>query len=201
MKLKIAFAALIALLLGLAVFISAPANKVGAESTKQISDVFDNINTTTWISAGSMDAKHKAYVFININCSHCQQLLQTFKPLIDDGSLEIRFILIAFRENSIRQNATILNQIDNAARLKLLYADHAAYINKDLENRVPPAKQEEAAAAYKQITDNTAYMHNHGYTSTPMILYKQPDGSINIHIGYVNKSQIPFLLNQIGNSW
>ena len=173
------------------------------KSNKQdtIATAYRNINETTWFSDGKDNAPHKAYIFTNINCIHCQSLIQILKPMIASGDFQVRWILVAYRNISINQSTTILNQSDNAEKIAALYKDHHAYMKNDNIHRIQPTLSKNAPKAHQQVTSNTEYMQNHTFNSTPTILFMQPDNQIKAYRGNITQQQLILMKKHIGSKW
>lgn len=64
-----------------------------------------------WVRVGPPDAPY-VYVFINVDCEHCQSLFRTFKGSLDKGMLQMRIIPTGEQENNLYGGAAMLSVED-----------------------------------------------------------------------------------------
>lgn len=64
-----------------------------------------------WVRVGPPDAPY-VYVFINVDCEHCQSLYRTFKGSLEKGMLQMRIIPTGEQENNLYGGAAMLSVED-----------------------------------------------------------------------------------------
>lgn len=79
------------------------------------------IEKANWVRAGVPDAPY-IYMFINVNCEHCQSNWRTFKGSVEKGMLQIRIIPIGQEEANRDAGAAMLS-VENPAQAWQDYMD------------------------------------------------------------------------------
>jgi thiol:disulfide interchange protein DsbG len=75
-----------------------------------------NIHTTTWIAEGK--GPHVIYIFFDPNCPACNQLNHTFRPWVEQGQIELRWIPVGtLMTTSLGKAAALLEAKDKLAAL------------------------------------------------------------------------------------
>jgi len=158
-----------------------------------------------WFSEGVQSAPHKAYVLFDPNCAYCHMLYQELQPLIQKGVLQIRWIPVAIRPNSTGKSARILYASTNKARAALLAQDEASFdmqteqggLKALQRNSSDPAVDE----AYSQVADNTHFFISQNYIGTPVILYRDHNGTPQITPGYLHGAALQDMINKMASEW
>ena len=114
-------------------------------------------------------------MFIDPNCIYCHLLYQQLQPLLAQGRLRARYVLVAVvKQSSFRKAAAILSARDPAAALAL---DQKNFNAQTEEGGIEPD-----AAPDKTVTDrirsNSMLMAKAGGTGTPTLLYCSTRGGV-----------------------
>lgn len=157
-----------------------------------------------YFTSGSDNAPHKAIVIIDPNCVYCHLMYKEFKPLIDSGQVQIRWLPVAFRDpTSPGKAAALLNAGSNAA--KLFDQNEQSFNDQTEEGGLAPlAPNENDAAVTKAFTEvqaNTQFFSKMGFQGTPTILFKQSNGTVTMVPGFVQGQSFQSMVNNMGSSW
>lgn len=66
---------------------------------------------SNWVRTGMVDAPY-VYMFINVNCEHCQSLWRTLKGSVDKGLLQLRIIPLGEQDANLEGGAALLSSED-----------------------------------------------------------------------------------------
>ncbi|MDI1228615.1 MAG: hypothetical protein PSY14_13120 [bacterium] len=72
------------------------------------------VEKANWIRVGMPDAPY-VYMFINVNCEHCQSLFRTLKGSVDKGLLQLRLLPAGEQEENRDSGAALLSVDDPGA--------------------------------------------------------------------------------------
>lgn len=126
-----------------------------------------------WIPVGGDKAPY-LYIFMNVTCSHCQELWKDLDSFVADGKIQVRLIPYGATEQN-RDAAAALLSAENPAEA------WRAYIagNKEIL-----AKDKIKGDAYLKVDANTAIVNNWKLPGVPFTLYRRPsDGIISAVVG------------------
>ena len=133
--------------------------------------------------ASDEEAKSVIYVFMEPNCPYCNKAWKAFMPYMKQG-LQIRNILVSFlRPDSDGKAAAIMESDDPAKAM----AEHEAAFRSGGIAPIADPKPETLEA----IRTNTKLMKKLGFSGTPGIVYKLPDGTVGTVKGMPKLGQIP----------
>lgn len=161
---------------------------------------------TAWFVDGSDKAPHKMYVVIDANCIFCHLMYKELNPLIQSGQLQVRWIAAGFlKPTSVGMAAQILYAATPAKQVALFDQNQAGFNQQQEQGGIQPlAKNDKDMAvniAYAKVFENTEFFNKYGFEGTPVLLYKQPDGTPAFYPGYVKGDQLTQLLTKVGNAW
>lgn len=161
------------------------------------------LNASYFVS-GDDNAPHKAVIFIDPNCIYCHQLYAELKPLIDAGQVQIRWIPVAFRDQtSPGKAAALLNAGQGAA--KLFDQNEQSFNTQTEEGSITPLQPNPDNAAvtkaFTEVQQNTALFNKFGFQGTPTILFKQAKGQVVMVPGFVQGDAFQAMVNSMGPSW
>jgi thiol:disulfide interchange protein DsbG len=119
-------------------------------------------------------------VFSDTECPYCHRLWQEVRPVLAGGTVQVRYIMVAvIRPESLGRAAAILSADDPAAALHLHEKDFG-------HSPIRPMAQVPAAVR-KKIEANNALMDQFGISGTPAILFRDPDGNLQLLDGMPDK--------------
>jgi len=114
-------------------------------------------------------------VFIDPNCIYCHMLYQKLQPLIAQGKLRVRYVVVAVvKQSSLDRAAAILEARDPVAALA---EDQKDFDVKTEEGGIKRARTP-SAAMVTRIGNNNALLDKLGSQGTPTLLYCSKDGQV-----------------------
>ncbi len=161
---------------------------------------------TAWFTDGSDKAPHKMYVIIDPNCIFCHLLYKELLPYVQSGQVQVRWIAAGFlRPTSAGMSAQILHAGTPAQENALFKQNQDGFNQQKEQGGVTPlpqdAKDMTVAAAYAKVQQNTDFFEKYGFEGTPVLLYKQSDGTPSFYPGYLKGDQLTQVVKTIGNAW
>lgn len=147
-------------------------------------ELWADLENTRWIADGKPDAPRIAYVFTDPNCPYCNQLWREARPLVQAGQLQLRHILVGMlRPSSEGKAAAILgSRVPEQALAShaMAYAD-AHGKNPDSLGIAP--LQRIPVSARDALANNAALMSSAGLRATPVTIWKNSQGLVQIRTG------------------
>ena len=162
---------------------------------RQVNAAFIAAEKTSWFEQGNPNAKHELYVIAEPNCSACHYLYQSIRPYIGNGSLKVRWIMVAFlKPSSLNKAATIVSSKNPAQGLE----DDESNFNSATETGGIVPANTISSDAKDIIIKNTAFMKSSGFKRTPIILFKSTTGKTEILRGAPQQNKWSTLLPYVG---
>ena len=150
--------------------------------TPSRADAWAELEQAHWIGDGDDDAPRTLYVFTDPNCPYCNALWKNSRPLIEQGVLQLRHVLVGvLSEDSLRKAAAIL-EADNPA---------SALETHELEFRnggIKPVEPSEESQAL--LRKHAQIMREAGATGTPTSYYRDEAGKVQRINGAVSTDQL-----------
>lgn len=141
---------------------------------------------TRFVAEGNDNASHIVYTITDPNCPYCNALWKSSRPLIEQGELQLRHILVGvLSKDSIRKAAAILES-DNPAQA--LEAHELNFRGGGIEP-VEPSK-----ASWELLAHHARIMREAGVTGTPTSYYRDEKGMVQRIGGAVSTSQLRKIL-------
>ena len=167
---------------------------------------YQNASNTAWVADGSDKAPHKMYVIIDPNCIFCHLLYKEVQPYIQNGQLQIRWIPAGFlKATSAGMAAQILYGATPQKQLATFEQNQTGFNQQAEQGGIQPLAQNSkdmaATAAYSKVSANTAFFEKYGFQGTPVLLYKQTNGTPAYYPGYLQGSQLVQVLKTVGSNW
>lgn len=162
-------------------------NMVAEPMTQRI---WGELENSTWVADGQDDAPHTFYVFSDPNCPYCHLFWQRIRPWVDNGTVQLRHLLVGIiGEDSPNKAAAILNA-DNP--------EQAFVVNEKRFSKggITPAK-DISNETHGQLMTNLMLMRKLGLRGTPGIAYRDDKGHVQFWRGVPKKEEITSVL---GNS-
>jgi thiol:disulfide interchange protein DsbG len=147
-------------------------------------ELWDDLESARWIADGKPEAPRIAYVFTDPNCPYCNQLWRETRPLVQAGQLQLRHILVGMlRPSSEGKAAAILG---SRVPEQALASHAAAYA--DAHGKNPDALgiaplQRIPVSTRDALTRNAALMNHAGLRATPVTIWKNAQGLLQIRTG------------------
>lgn len=158
-------------------------------------NIFTAAQNASWFEQGNPKAPHQLYVIAEPNCSACHYLYESIRPYIGNGSLKVRWIMVAFlKPSSLGKAATIVSSRNPAQALE---SDESGFNAENESGGIVP-KQNIYPGAKKVIMKNTAFMKSYGFKRTPIIIFKTTSGKTEVLRGTPEQNKWPQILPYIG---
>jgi thiol:disulfide interchange protein DsbG len=152
---------------------SATETKDTQSSSAQLSEqLFGQLEQSHFMSLGKKGAPI-IYSFVDPNCPHCHKLIrQLQQTLLKEDKIELRAVLVGFKDGSLKQAAYMLNQ-PNAD-------DIWAHIVAGQKDIFPKDLQSSATILTAPIEENMQLMQQWNLTDTPTSFYRDATGKIQV---------------------
>lgn len=150
---------------------------LSAASTPVLDEAtWQRLSEASWIAEGAKDPKRIVYVFTDTECPYCHHLWKATQPLLADGDVQVRHIMVAvIAPQSPGRAAALLDSPDPTATLH-------QHENAFGHSPVVPLK-DVPVATLKRIQANNLLMQDLGIEGTPGIVYKDAEGKIRMVVG------------------
>jgi thiol:disulfide interchange protein DsbG len=157
--------------------------------------VFTAAEKAIWFEQGNPKAQHQLYVIAEPNCSACHYLYESVRPYIGNGSLKVRWIMVAFlKPSSLNKAATIVSSKNPAQALE---NNEASFNTSTEEGGITPASTIYPGAK-KIVINNTHFMKAYGFKRTPIIIFKSRNGKTEVLRGAPEQNKWAELLPYVG---
>ena len=141
------------------------------------------------IQEGANGATHKVYVFFDANCYYCQltwRALQYYEKV----GLQVRWVPVAYQQpSSIGRAAAIMQAQD---RVSALRENETQYAAAQYNGGIRPAT-DVSDALKAQFLANTLLMNKFGAPGTPLLVWKDVQGNVQINVGVPRLSELPVI--------
>ncbi|MDF2691472.1 MAG: hypothetical protein K0S29_1327 [Gammaproteobacteria bacterium] len=163
-----------------------------------ISNAYSSLNNVTWIEQGSPQAPHKAYVVFDPNCIYCHRLYNSLQAQIASGQLAVRWIPVGFLKASSAGKAYAILSAQNP--VQAMQKNEQNFNESIEEGGITPVKNPPQAIK-DQLNKNMQFMVQNQITVTPVILYKNSNGTPKTTMGMPDTSKLSALINNMGSSY
>jgi protein-disulfide isomerase len=155
----------------------------GAEKSSLKSEkLYAESEAAGWVALGDASAPY-LYMFMNVNCDHCQAFWKDLQDIVKAGKLQVRLIPFGKEPMNRDGGAALLALADTAPQA------WQAYVDGD-KNAL--SKDKATADSYAKLDANNAMVKQWAFKGTPFTLYRRPsDGKITAIVG---KPENPLLL-------
>ena len=147
----------------------------GAEKSQasRSESVYAEVEKADWVAVGDAAAPY-LYMFINVNCEHCQKFFKDLYPAVQSGQIQIRLLPFGKAEANRDGGAALLSSKDAGAAWRDYIAGDKTVLGK---HNILPGTPEKVDA-------NTALFGKHKMQGPPFTLYRRPaDGQVTALIG------------------
>ena len=126
-----------------------------------------------WAGLGNSSAPY-LYIFMNVNCDHCQDFWKDLETAVKDGKLQVRLVPYGSSPENRDGGAALLS-------VEKPLESWSAYVGGD---KTALAKDKAKADNYQKIDDNTALVNKWKLAGPPFSLYRRPgDGILTAIVG------------------
>jgi protein-disulfide isomerase len=133
-----------------------------------------------FVVAGNAQAPY-VYMFMNVNCDHCQKLWRDLQPAVSGGKLQIRLVPFGAAVANREGGAALLSVKDPGAAWSAYIAGDAAALSRD----------KIGAGALEKIDANTKLFKDRGMQGPPFTLYRRPaSGEIKAVVGVPESTMV-----------
>ena len=151
------------------------------------------LEESDYIQEGAPDAK-TVYVFFDPNCRFCHLTWLAFKPYVDAGNVDLRWIPVAMldEQTSPKQIAYLLQSENPRERFN---QSQLAWDISDANapSSFPLAETISVESAFK-LDRNNQFLDDFDVTVTPSFVYKDQEGRVTLASGSLLLEQIPIVL-------
>ena len=136
-------------------------------------ETWQALENSTWIAEGAKHPHRVIYVISDTECPYCHRLWQQVQPMLDHGSVQVRYVLVAvIKPESLGRAAAILSESNPAAALRR----HEAHFR---DSPIKPMLHVPAKLESK-LQANNNLMSQMGVSGTPAIIYRDADGHLRL---------------------
>ena len=173
-------------------------------NTEMAVAAYSTVNTTYWITDGKASAAHKMYVVWDPNCAYCHLLYKALRPIIDKGTLQVRWVPVAIRPDSKGKTAHILNAKTDTNAIALMEKDEKLFDMKTEQGGIQPlvmSDKDGVQQAFTKTAANTQFFIENHFIGTPVILYKDAAGHPKMIPGYVDGATLEHIVDDASEKW
>ena len=186
-------------------------NSDGKNLTEEYTDKYINakkaimaykgIDQVKWVTQGSDKAVHKMYVFWDPNCIYCHMLYKVLQPFIADKELQVRWVPVAIRPNSLGKTAQVFHAKNDKAALAEMMKDESHFDMRTEQGSLKALpKNKDTKPAYDKANANTKYFLQY-FNATPVMLFQDAKGKPSVVPGYVSGAQLKALIDSTAKTW
>lgn len=134
-------------------------------------EMWQRLESSTWIQDGATDAPRIVYVFSDPNCPFCNMFWKQARPWVEAGDVQVRHVMVGMlRPDSVGKSAALLEAADPEAALTRHEAAGKA-------SRLKPLARI-SAKVDEQLEANLTLMGEMGSSATPAIYYLDAEGRL-----------------------
>jgi thiol:disulfide interchange protein DsbG len=149
--------------------------------------LFARLEQADAVHEGPVAAKHVLYVLFDANCLYCRLTWIALRPYVAAG-LAVRWVPVAYQqESSSGRAAAIMLAADRRAALA---ANEVGYDASRFDGGIEPLDEVPVALAAR-LRANTQLMREFRAPGTPVLVWKDLDGTVHVHVGMPRLSQLP----------
>jgi len=187
--------------LALAVWAGAAAGADAKEpATRDLPALFAALEKTAVVAEGANSPKRMLYAFFDPNCTPCHFVWKALQAY-ERAGLQVRWVPVAYqKENSAARAHAVMQASDRAAALRELMQARAHEVaqrkneTRDRADRpvggVTPIANLPSPFV-TQLEANLQLMKRFGAPGTPLLVWKDADGKVQLKIGMPRLSQLP----------
>lgn len=162
------------------------------------STAFNYLANVSYIQQGSNSAPHQAYIVFDPNCIFCHRLFETLQPFIQNGSLAIRWVPVAFLKATSTGRAYAMLSSSNPEAV--LIQNEKNFNEATEEGGIPPLSNP-SAKVQQQLQNNMAFLTESQIQAAPAIFYKNASGIASMMPNITDPSKIAAVIQGFGASF
>ena len=144
-----------------------------ANSSSKSEKLYAETEKAGWVGLGSSAAPY-IYIFMNVNCDHCQNFWKDLAGPVKDGKLQVRLV----------PYGTAAENRDGAAALLSVENPLEAWNSYVAGDKMVLSKDKVKDSNYQKIDANTAMVNSWKLSGPPFTLYRRPgDGILTAVVG------------------
>lgn len=148
---------------------NAPLEKLVYEPLSK--EMWQRLESSSWIQDGSTEAPRIVYVFSDPNCPFCNMFWKQARPWVEGGDVQLRHVMVGMlRPDSAGKSAALLAAKNPEAALNEHETAGKASKLKPTKDISPKLKE--------QLEANLTLMGEMGASATPAIYYLDQDGRL-----------------------
>ena len=141
----------------------------GAEKSSSKSEkLYAEVEKAGWVGLGNSTAPY-LYIFMNVNCDHCQDFWKDLESTVNEGKLQVRLVPYGEILPENRDGGAALLSIDEPLQA------WAAYVSGD---KSALSKDKAKDEGFKKLDANTAMVKRWKLGGPPFTLYRRPADGI-----------------------
>jgi len=146
----------------------------GADKSSSKSEkLYAEVEKAGWVALGNAAAPY-IYVFLNVNCDHCQNFWKDLENAVNEGKLQVR--IVPYGKNPENR--------DGGAALLSVEDPQKAWISYVSGDKSALGKEKVKDENYLKIDANTALVDTWQLSGPPFTLYRRPaDGVLTAIVG------------------
>ena len=149
--------------------------------------LFAELERADFVREGAASGKAVLYVLFDGNCYYCHLTWKALQPY-ERAGLQVRWIPVAYQKpSSVGRAAAIMQSPDRAAALR---RNESTYDPGRFDGGIAPAHDVPAALA-ATLEANTRLMQAFGAPGTPVVIWKDRAGNVQVKVGVPRLSQLP----------
>lgn len=153
-----------------------PEADAGNDAVPKAEQFYTATEASNWVRAGMIDAPY-VYMYVNVNCDHCQSMFRTLKGSVEKGLLQLRIVPLGEMDENLNGGAALLS-VDDPADSWQKYMDgqkgelHKTKIKGD---------------ALEKMRSNNKMAKKFSVPAPPFIIYRKvSDGSLMVTVGKID---------------
>lgn len=133
--------------------------------------IWQQLESSQWIRDGKADAPRVVYVISDPNCPWCHKFWAAARPYVEAGKVQLRHVFVGIIRSDSAAKAAAIFESSNPS--ETLEQNERAFE----KGGIAPLKTI-SAKSKKTLDANLKLMQQLGFSGTPAILYKLPDGTL-----------------------
>lgn len=163
-----------------------------AVNGKLLAGAWGSLQSSHWVRDGKAGAPRVVYVFTDPNCPYCNKFWADARPWVESGKVELRHVIVGIlTPTSPGKAAAILAAKDPAAALEAYERGHAAANATTLATGRPRPLDDAGlkplenipADLRSKLASNQELMASLGLQATPAMVWREPDGTVQMRTG------------------
>ncbi|HJU24733.1 MAG TPA: thiol:disulfide interchange protein DsbG [Casimicrobiaceae bacterium] len=147
---------------------------------------FAQLEKTDAVIEGPREARRILYVFFDPNCFYCHLTWKALQPY-EKAGLQVRLVPVAYQQPSSAGRAAAIMQAPD--RVAAMRENELRYDRAHFDGGIAPVNVSKALAA--QLDANTKLMHAFGAPGTPLLVWRDSNGRIQVMNAVPRLSELP----------